>query len=493
MNQIIIEKTTCYNYPKESPFRPDRKYPESPFEQLSTEPNEVYDMVRNGFRDLGYDRQNYGSTQWNPLGKIIKTGDTVLLKPNLVMDINRSGEGTDCLYTNPSVVAAVLDYVYIALKGKGHIVVGDAPMQECKFERLIQESGYDKLIKYCNSVFNGVDVHLIDFRDVKSEVRQGVHYYAQTDNSQGVLIDLGPESEFVGMSEYSQENMRITNYDPDILKRHHCGKKHEYLVNRKVLEADVIINLPKPKTHRKAGITAALKNLVGINARKEFLPHHTDGSVAEGGDEYLNKSFLKQQMDRYEDKANREAQTNQNMRKAKLYLLLSRINSRLARHFARDDYQEGSWYGNHTISRTITDLNKILFYADKNGKLCDKPQRKYLIVADMIISGEKEGPVMPSPKEVGIIAMGENPVAFDSIIGKLMGADIDRIPTLQQIKESKSRYRLGQANNTYIVSNDPTLDGKKLESIGKEDLLYFIPTSGWKEVFAVPASNVKNT
>lgn len=82
-------------------------------------------------------------------------------------------------------------------------MVGDVPMQECKFERLIHESGYDKLIKYCNSVFNGVDVHLIDFRDVKSEVGEGVHYYVQTDNSQGVLIDLGSESEFAGISEYS--------------------------------------------------------------------------------------------------------------------------------------------------------------------------------------------------------------------------------------------------------------------------------------------------
>lgn len=30
----------------------------------------------------------------------------------------------------------------------------------------------------------------------------------------------------------------------------------------------------RPKTHRKADVTIFLRNLVGINANKEFLPHH---------------------------------------------------------------------------------------------------------------------------------------------------------------------------------------------------------------------------
>ena len=42
------------------------------------------------------------------------------------------------------------------------------------------------------------------------------------------------------------------------------------------------------------------------------------------------------------------------------------------------------------------DLNKILFYADKNGHIHDEIQRKTLNIGDMIISGEKEGPVAVS-------------------------------------------------------------------------------------------------
>ena len=33
--------------------------------------------------------------------------------------------------------------------------------------------------------------------------------------------------------------------------------------------------------------------MVGMNVRKEYLPHHTIGSVAEGGDEYKKKSLLR--------------------------------------------------------------------------------------------------------------------------------------------------------------------------------------------------------
>jgi uncharacterized protein (DUF362 family) len=56
-------------------------------------------------------------------------------------------------------------------------------------------------------------------------------------------------------------------------KTHHPGV-HQYLVAKEVIEADIIINLPKLKTHRKAGVTCALKNLIGINGNKEYLPHH---------------------------------------------------------------------------------------------------------------------------------------------------------------------------------------------------------------------------
>ena len=66
------------------------------------------------------------------------------------------------------------------------------------------------------------------------------------------------------------EKVRVTNYNLNLMKEHYNPKKNEYLIPNTILEADVIINLPKPKTHRKAGITGAMKNFVGINGLLEM-------------------------------------------------------------------------------------------------------------------------------------------------------------------------------------------------------------------------------
>ncbi len=88
-------------------------------------------------------------------------------------------------------------------------------------------------------------------------------------------------------------------------------------------------------------------------------------------------------------------------------------------------------------------------------------QRKYFIVADMIVSGEKNGSVAPSPKPLGIVAAGNNPFYFDRTIATMMGVDVGKIPTLRQIKNSKSKYKLYDGEmKEVILSNDQELNGK---------------------------------
>ena len=76
-------------------------------------------------------------------------------------------------------------------------------------------------------------------------------------------------------------DFRVTMYNPDLMRQTHGRGRHQYLIAREVIEADVVINVPKLKTHRKAGITGALKNLVGINGNKDYLPHHRLGGVGQ--------------------------------------------------------------------------------------------------------------------------------------------------------------------------------------------------------------------
>jgi hypothetical protein len=138
---------------------------------------------------------------------------------------------------------------------------------------------------------------------------------------------------------------------------------------------------------------------------------------------------------------------------------------------------EGNWYGNHTISKTIADLNKILLYADKNGQIQNQPQRKTLSIGDMIICGEKEGPVMPSPRKLGVLVIGCCNYGFDEAVGTMMGADISRIP---QMKEADG---LQSERGTVIISNNDRLNHKLLSEVASEDKWNLVPSSGWKEVF----------
>ncbi len=399
----------------------------------------------------------------------------VLIKPNLVMDDNQNKRGgNDCLYTQPEIVKAVIDFVLLKTSGKVKITVGDAPMQECKFNNFYS---YWKMVdEYKNK---GVDIQLVDFRELKAIVVGGVHVAEVKKNAYGSIINLGSDSEFFGIDNNTAQKLRITNYDPSILPLHHKGDIQEYYISNYVLDADLIFNLPKPKSHRKAGATISLKNLVGINTRKEFLPHHTQGSLQEGGDEYPEKNRIKAIQSKLFDKKNfYEAQ--------KKYMLARIIRGEikilsLFLRKGRASYFEGSWFGNHTISRTIADLNKIVFYADKNGKICNQKQRHMIILGDMIVSGEKEGPVFPSPKNVGLIIGGLNPVCFDEVVSTIMGYDYHKIPTIVNARELTSKLKIVEKDVfPIIVSDRDEWNNILLKNIPDSLIFHFEPSSGWK-------------
>ena len=482
---VAVEHRESYQYPSaDHAFRPSKAYPEYLFPaDISPERNEAYDMVRSAFALAGYDAEHFDTPQWNPLGHLIQPGNCVLIKPNLVMDTNPSGDGCECLYTQPGVIAAVVDYALLALGGSsGRIVIGDAPMQECQFQKLVRQSGLDKLLAFYRG--KGVNIELVDFRELTSVVKGHVHQYRISKNAHGTVVDLKNDSAFQGLSQDAFDRMRVTNYDPRLLVTHHQPGKNEYYVSDCVLNADVIINMPKPKSHRKAGVTIALKNLVGINVRKEYLPHHTVGSKESGrGDEYLRTSALKELQARERDRVNINA-AEKRYHLARILHYSAALLSRMEKLLFSDGYSEGSWYGNDTISKTIVDLNKIVFYADRDGVLQETPQRGCLIVADMLQSGEREGPVMPSRKDVGVIAVGENPVLFDECLAALMGADVPQLPTLTCARQAAGRYPLAAPDQCGIIrSNDPRWDRRRWNEVSAEESLLFYPTSGWLSAF----------
>jgi len=96
------------------------------------------------------------------------------------------------------------------------------------------------------------------------------------------LVDLASAVFSTARRVSSTARITTQNSPPPIIPR----AKHEYLLSRSVMDADVIINLPKLKTHKKVGLTVSLKNLVGINGDKNYLPHFCIGTPDKGGDEF---------------------------------------------------------------------------------------------------------------------------------------------------------------------------------------------------------------
>src|SRR6185312_10712919 len=76
-----------------------------------------------------------GAEATQPLSWLVKPGDVVLLKPNLVFD--RISDPRAVL-TNGWFIKAVCDLVLDALKGSGKVVIGDVPLQSARFERVIE-------------------------------------------------------------------------------------------------------------------------------------------------------------------------------------------------------------------------------------------------------------------------------------------------------------------------------------------------------------------
>ena len=465
-------------------YRPSVAYPEYPFaDEISCVSNIVYDGVREALRLAGLDSANFGRPEWNPLGDYIRPGMCVLVKPNLVMHANQAGYGTDCLFTHPSVIAAAIDYVVVALKGTGSIVLADAPMQSCNFDVLADRSGLWKLVEWYRS--QGVAIELKDIRGLKSVDSAAGLKQVLVEDAAGAVIDLGDKSCFAGLSKERINGLRITNYDPSELKRHHTQDKHEYYVSSCLLEADVVVNIPKAKTHRKAGVTGALKNMVGVNVRKEYLPHHSNGSKAEGFDEYEKKSALKLASDGVIDARNRLLHGGTAVQK-KALCFLARTLGFLGNKISGDDYREGSWHGNDTIWRTVLDLNKIVFFANKEGVMCDEPQRRMVVLCDMVTIGQGEGPLLPEPGEWKMLAFCDDPVVHDVAMARLMGSDASIITTVCKALAYDGPYAWRDAESVLprCTSNDSSFDGMAVNELNGDLRYRAKPTSGWAVRFA---------
>jgi uncharacterized protein (DUF362 family) len=388
---------------------------------------EVFDALKKLADQLEWCDEGRG-----PFGKVITRGARVLIKPNFVLDRNQGPWGMEPMVTHQSVVKATVTAALLTQPAE--VLVGDAPIQSCNFDHLLEvtklRTWADDLMK-ADSRFKGIK----DFRRTTCEFIDGVRVASENliPEDHFVLFDLSSESLLEPITN-EDESFRVTCYDPRLMARTHAPGRHRYLVAKDVLEADVVINLPKLKTHKKAGVTCALKNLIGINGNKEYLPHHRLGGANLGGDCYPGDSRIKRMLEYAADQQNLSGPGT-------LGRVWGGVATQLNRmlHLMGDNLGiEGSWSGNDTIWRTGLDLNRILLYGRLDGSMADDAQRRVIHVVDAIVAGQGDGPLAPQPLALSLLFGGSSAAAVDWIGAQLLGYDPEQISI---VREAFGKFR----------------------------------------------------
>jgi uncharacterized protein (DUF362 family) len=477
---VAVHEDHTQKYPAEPPFNPPKRYRELTFIEDIDASNSAYESVRSAFGLLGYDLEHSGTERWNPLGWLISPGDTVMLKPNMVAHKHLLSDDWDYVVTHGSVIRAVADYVYLALEGRGRIVIADGPQSDSLVDRIVEVLGIGEMQEFYRTQL-GFSLEFIDLRSEFRLERGGVWVGREPlggDPSGSMVFDLAGESLFAelgtkGISYYGSD------YDVAQTQSHHSDGKHEYSICRTPILADVFINIPKLKTHKKCGLTANLKSVVGgLNADKNYLPHYIIGSPAEGGDQF-DKASLKNTM----EKGLVAAAKSLLRQESPIFAFLAQKLKPLAyRIFGKttEVVRSGNWYGNNTVWRMCLDLNKILFYGTPDGTLSAKKKKRYLSVVDGIHAMEGDGPTGGTLREAGLVIVGDNPVSVDAVCAALMGFDYRKIMLIERAFDQKSFPLIdGKYDNIGVVSNNPNW-AKPLSQWNFEDSLKFRPHFGWR-------------
>jgi len=467
-------------YPDTFPFHPHQAYPEYLGKDISKGPNYVYQAVRESFRLQGYDSEHFDGKEWNPLGFLVKPGDRVFIKPNLLTHEYRAScqqrEDIYSVITHPSVVRAVADYVAIALKGRGEIIIGDNPSIDADFDELSRITQLDKL----ESVYYdmGVNCRVLDLRPLRTDDLAYYGFKSRTKQLPGdpegsSVINLGEKSYFHGMNALLFRGIFTKRWETI---KHHHGRTHEYSISNTILNSDVYISIPKLKTHHKVGATLNIKGLVGINADKNYLIHWRIGFPKMGGDEfpsprrvadYFVVTLRHLLIDVLPERV--YARLRSMLQRTRLAIVLRDTECLSFKHY------RGAWNGNDTCWRMAADLYNV-FIKDAAGWRRERAKHmRTFSVIDGVMAGEGNGPFCPTPKKTRVIVVGEDLLLVDCVGTRLMDFNLEAINYLNHLLRAQ-RIDLSKVR---IISED--FDVGSFFS-RKKRYLRFMPPAGWNNL-----------
>lgn len=431
------------------PYAPSESYPEYPGRDVADVPNRLYEAVRENFRRLGFDAARYGTAQWNPLGHLIRPGDTVFIKPNWVDHRHRFDDDVWSVITHPAVIRAVLDYVLLALQGTGRAIVGDNPHVDTDFAALRQLCRLDELAAYYRDT-RQTDIPFIDCRLWTIDNLDLYGYKAGRiplpgDPAGTIEADLGSLSLFQGLSD---KHFRGTYNDRTETRKFHQAGRHVYVFSKSMYRADVFISLPKLKSHAKVGATLNVKGLIGTIANKNGLVHWRIGYPSQGGDEYPEPERKSDLFKLSVQHALTDHLPERLHLAARNFLRRSAPGRALMRGFQTNAQRlkmlRGSAALNDTTWRMTCDVYN-LFVRDLSG-VRGKSMR-FLSVIDGIRGGDTDGPHFPCPVSPGVIVTGEDLLATDLAAVRLMDYDDAQIQYLRHLEgQTPRRVRILSAD-----------------------------------------------
>jgi hypothetical protein len=225
----------------------------------------------------------------------------------------------------------------------------------------------------------------------------------------------------------------------------------------------------------------SLKNLVGINGDKNYLPHHTRGGGHGSGDEHPDPD-VSHKLER------RMVSIAQDLMLAfpgigpRLFSAVKPLGKAVFGDTG-EVIRSGNWHGNDTVWRMCLDLNKLLFYGSIDGSLGRddyESRTRHYSLCDGIVAGQGRGPMNPDPAEAGLVVFGTSPVSVDLVTTWLMGFDPEKIPIIRNAFEC-DHYPLTDFDpeSVVVASNRDEWCGSCLE-IPASTTLDFEPHFGWE-------------
>jgi uncharacterized protein (DUF362 family) len=484
--RVAVVKLDETRYPRCAPFHPSEAYPEYPWGgRWLGDANAVYAGVRRALQLLGLDRAHIGTRQWNPLGNLIEPGMRVVIKPNFVVSRHRDGKDVFAIITHASVIRAVLDYVALALRNEGRVIVADGPQYDCNWQELLEATQLPGVLDFYANCPR-LSVELIDLRPYWSRHR---HFASQLEPLPGdpagsLVIDLGRRSALYGKA--CPEKLYGAVYHRDETIAHHHGEVHEYCVSRTVMEADVVVSVPKLKVHKKVGVTLNAKGLVGICTNKNYLVHYTLTPPADGGDQYPDGLFtpMEEAIIRTErwmyDHLLAPRRLPLEMLHRSIYWLHNHTTRRLGIKVDEQKRQldAGNWYGNDSAWRMTVDLMRLFHFADRQGNLRPTQQRRAFSVIDGVVGGEGNGPLLPDPAAAGVVLAGENLLAVDLVATRLMGFDPLKVPMHRALlADPEFDFGIREVGDIEVLASEPRWSNCLHDR--QDRFLGFVPHRGW--------------